>query len=135
MNIEEGRIKHLEMIQVIISRMANNSFLLKAWTITLICTITAFSNKDYSNKIIGFISFMPTALFFFLDSYYLWLERLYRCLFNEVRLNLNSQVNFDMNTIKYKPKASYLKSLGSISILGFYIPLLIFIALILRSIK
>jgi hypothetical protein len=30
------KIKHLEMIQAVISRLANNSFLLKGWSITLV---------------------------------------------------------------------------------------------------
>ena len=30
----DNKIKHLEMIEAIIERMANNSFLLKGWAIT-----------------------------------------------------------------------------------------------------
>ena len=32
----EKKIKHLEMIQAVIVRMGNNSFLLKGWSVTLI---------------------------------------------------------------------------------------------------
>ena len=32
----ENKIKYLEMIQSVINRMANNSFCLKGWTVTLV---------------------------------------------------------------------------------------------------
>lgn len=35
----ENKIKHLEMIEHIIERMAKNSFQLKTWTMTLVAAI------------------------------------------------------------------------------------------------
>lgn len=37
----ESKIKHLEMIQGIINRMASNSFYLKGWAVTLVAGIFA----------------------------------------------------------------------------------------------
>ena len=37
----EVKLKHLEMIQAVITRMAKNSFLLKGWSITLTAAIFA----------------------------------------------------------------------------------------------
>ena len=42
----ENKLRHLEMIQNIISRMANNSFLLKGWTVTLVAGIFTISSKE-----------------------------------------------------------------------------------------
>ena len=42
----EMKLKHLEFIQGIITRMANNSFMLKGWAVTLVAGIFALSSKD-----------------------------------------------------------------------------------------
>ena len=42
----ENKLKHLEMIQGIINRMASNSFALKGWSVTLVAGIFALSSKD-----------------------------------------------------------------------------------------
>jgi len=39
-------IKHLEMLQVVISRMAANSFILKGWTVTLVAGNFVLSSTD-----------------------------------------------------------------------------------------
>jgi len=39
----EAKIKHLELIQTVISRMARNSFILKGWGVTLISAIFALT--------------------------------------------------------------------------------------------
>ena len=38
------KLKHLEFIQGIITRMANNSFMLKGWAVTLVAGIFALSS-------------------------------------------------------------------------------------------
>jgi len=35
----EAKLKHLEMIQDVIKRMASNSFLLKGWSLTLVVAL------------------------------------------------------------------------------------------------
>lgn len=45
----ENKLKHLEMIQGIINRMASNSFALKGWSVTLVAGIFALSSKDASS--------------------------------------------------------------------------------------
>lgn len=41
----EEKMRHLEMIQNVISRMASNSFLLKGWTVTLVVGLLAFATS------------------------------------------------------------------------------------------
>ena len=33
--LDDGRIKHLELIQMVVARMGNNSFLIKGWSLTV----------------------------------------------------------------------------------------------------
>ena len=54
----ENKLKHLEMIQGIINRMASNSFALKGWSVTLVAGIFALSSKD-ANEIYFLITYIP----------------------------------------------------------------------------
>ena len=42
----DKKIKHLEMIQGVINRMASNSFLLKGWTVVLVSALFALAAND-----------------------------------------------------------------------------------------
>lgn len=46
--MEEARLEHLKMIQTVITRMAQNSFLLKGWSVTLVSAMITLtlSNAD-----------------------------------------------------------------------------------------
>ena len=46
----DNKIKLLEMIQSVITRMANNSFLLKGWAVTLVSAMFALSVKESDKR-------------------------------------------------------------------------------------
>lgn len=92
----DNKIKHLEMIQSIITRMATNSFALKGWAVTLVAGIFALSSKD-TDKMYFLIAYVPTIVFGGLDSYYLLQERLYRPLYNQVRKMDEYNADFDLS--------------------------------------
>lgn len=69
MLMEENKRKHLEMIQNVIQRMANNSFLLKGWTVSLIVAIFTLADKTMNQAYFGF-TYIPVVAFWFLDAYY-----------------------------------------------------------------
>jgi len=66
-------IKHIEILQGIITRMAGNSAACKTWAIPIITGVLAFSIEKLCISI--WISFVPAVMFFLLDSFYLGLER------------------------------------------------------------
>ena len=99
----EAKLKHLEMIQGIINRMAGNSFLLKGWSVTLISALVALSAKD-SNHFFLYLTFFPCIIFWTLDGYFLWQERMYRKLYQEVSKKSPESIDFDMNATKFKKK-------------------------------
>jgi hypothetical protein len=70
-----NNINHLELIQNVIDRMSNNSFLIKGWSTTLIAALFALAVKD-SNQNYIYISFIPLIMFWTLDGYQLYQERL-----------------------------------------------------------
>ncbi|NQN95793.1 hypothetical protein HO932_04420 [Streptococcus suis] len=84
----EIKMKYLEMIQNVITRMASNSFMIKGWAITVIGAIFSFwiTNKteDYSSWLLYLIVGL-TILFWLHDAYYLKLERDFRKLYDKIR--------------------------------------------------
>ncbi len=94
-NYMEQKMKHLELIQGVINRMANNSFLLKGWVVTLVVGILALASKD-TDKQYFWIAYIPILMFWFLDAYYLQQERLYRSLYEKVRKTKNKDIDFSL---------------------------------------
>ena len=78
----ENRLRYLEAVQRIIDRLSNCSFLLKGWAVTLVAALVALAAKD-SNTRYALIAYIPVACFWFLDSYYLMMERQFKDLYKE----------------------------------------------------
>jgi len=99
------KVKHLEFIQNAINRMANTSFLLKGWTVTLVVALLALAAKDSNPKFV-IIALFPTLSFWELDAYYLRQERLFRMLYETICSSkgeeLESIIPFSLDTSKYK---------------------------------
>lgn len=87
------------MIQGVINRMASNSFMLKGWAVTLVAGIFALVGND-AEKIYYIIAYIPIIVFWGLDSFYLLQERLYRGLYEKVRILDNSDIDFSMKATK-----------------------------------
>jgi len=121
----ESKLKHLELIQGVINRMAGNSFALKGWAVTLVAGIFALSSKD-ADKMYFLVAYIPILVFWGLDSYYLLQGRLFRSLYNKVRKSEDSNIDFSMNTSlpEFKTKKNkYFDCFSSVTELWFYFPL------------
>jgi hypothetical protein len=93
----ENKLKHLEMLQGVINRMGNNSFLLKGWSVVLVSALFALAAKDSQIYFI-YLAYFPAIAFWQLDAYFLWQERLYRKLYDKVRLKNESEIDYSMDT-------------------------------------
>ena len=91
-----NKVEHLKMIQSIISRMGNNSFMLKGWGIGVMIAIFAFAGKGAETECVIF-TLIPLIIFWLLDSYYLFLEKKYRVLYDDVRTKDEKEIDFSMN--------------------------------------
>lgn len=109
----EAKLKHLEFIQNIITRMNLNSFSIKKWTVTLITiiiTIASSINNDNTNKVL-LLPYLLIALFWVLDGFFLYQERLFRGLYNDVATKNNDiEIDFSMDIRKYNPKNNLCKN-------------------------
>lgn len=127
-------MKHLEFIQAVITRMANTSFLIKAWTVTLVAAIMALAAKDADVRFIV-VALAPGLAFWFLDAFYLRQERLYRKLYDEVRVLQDNQVDFSMNVGTYNRTVSFRSVFFSSTIFGFYGSVLLTVALVILMVN
>ena len=104
-SLKEYMLKEIEIVQDIIKRMAFNSFMIKGQAITLVViTLLLKGAEKYQVWIEVWIAFVPLLVFWFLDAYFLWQERLYRKLYDWVvnnRLKTDEYL-FDMNAYRFK---------------------------------
>jgi hypothetical protein len=118
-NLKEYMLKEIEIIQDIIKRMASNSFMIKGWTLTLV--VVTLLLKGNKHQVL--IAFIPLLVFWFLDAYFLWQERMYRKLYDWVRNNRlkTDEYLFDMNAYRFKDSIqSKIRIMFSITLGWFY---------------
>lgn len=117
--LSDSQIKHLEFVQAAISRLGNNSFLIKSWAITLTAAFAGFSLGQDSWEI-ALAGVLPVVAFWVLDGYYLCLERRYRRLYDDVRLRSPGMVPFLMDASGYTDQVRLRHSLTSATVISFY---------------
>lgn len=79
----EDRRKHLEFVEAVIARQASNSFLVKGWGLTVATVAFAFAVKENAWEVAA-VGVLAVLAFWYLDSFFLRQERLFRCLYNAV---------------------------------------------------
>ena len=92
----DDKCKNLEFIQGVINRLSSNAFLFKGWFITIIGAVaTAMLTTENYNLL--WLIFGTVLLFWFIDAYYLMLERCYCKLFSQVAKTDAEKITYDMN--------------------------------------
>lgn len=123
--------KHLEMIENIISRMANCSFLIKGWTLTIIAAVFGLAAKDSDIKFV-IIAYIIIPCFWWLDGFYLSQERKYRALYDKVREREGTQSDFSMDIREFNNgRNTWFCSIFSKTLNLFYISL---VAIVLNNV-
>lgn len=137
MSDDEKKIEYLQMIQEPICRMSTISAIFKGFAATIVGGISAISYKDVNLWILG-LSFLPVIAFAALDIYYLQLERKFRFLYEQVRLE-KQDPDFSMRLTNdpveiISAKAGFWDCVKSPSIFLFY-PLMIVILIVVFFLK
>lgn len=127
MQTNETRIRYLEVIQSIIKRLSNTSFILKGWAVSLVSALMALSTNDTDKRYV-MIAYLPIAVFWFLDAYFLMMERQFRKLFQKNSDLTIPLENFSINREK-GTFSDFAKAFFSITIVLTYASL-IFVTLI-----
>lgn len=101
----EKKLSHLEMIQGVVDRLSQNSFLLKGWNVVLISALFALAASNAKASFI-YLAYFPALAFWILDAHFLWQERLFRALYNYVRKLKENEIDFSMDTAVVKDEVS-----------------------------
>jgi hypothetical protein len=121
----EYKLKHLEFIQSVVSRMASNSFLLKGWGVTLVAALFALAAKDADKKYI-LVAYFPVLVFWILDAYFLSQERSFRNLYDAVRAKKEDEIDFSMDTKPFADsRTKWAAAFFSRTLLVFYLSMVL----------
>ena len=127
------QVKHLELIQAVINRLAQNSFSYKGWAITLVAALFALGAKESSPQYL-LVALLPTIVFWGLDAYYLRQERLFRKFYDSVRVMPHegwTRNPFSMDTSPYNDQvATWWKVCWSNTIGWLYGPMVLVISIV-----
>ena len=128
--LREYLLKEVEILQDIIKRMAFNSFLIKGWTVTLVVvSLLVKSGQQHVH-----LAFIPLLVFWFLDAYFLWQERMYRKLYEWViahRLQTSEHL-LDLNAYRFRSEVQSIpRIMVSITLFWFYATLAVLVAVFL----
>ena len=136
MEKQENLHKELELIQAVINRMANNSFLIKGWTMTLMSALIALGKDSILGNLNGiyYLIMMIGVLvpFWWLDAYYLKQERIFRKIYERAIADPDSKNRnrYDLNPREMaKEVKSVVKTMWVEAISWFYIPFILLIVL------
>lgn len=94
--IQTNKIKHLEMIEAIVERMAKNCFQLKGWAMTLVAAVVALASQSSDKRFI-ILAFIPIIGFWILDAFYLQTERRYNLLYKNVAAKEDDEIDFNLD--------------------------------------
>lgn len=120
----DDNVKHLELIQAIIARLATNSFFVKSWTVTLSATLFGFAVNSKSWQISA-ISLFVVPAFWYLDTYFLWSERLYRKYYEDIAAHWRFRPRFSMDVSAYRHVLNIWSIAFSQTLAMFYLAILI----------
>lgn len=123
---DSARRHHLDMIQRVVDRLAGNSAQIKTWTIAMLAALLLFSRtmaEGEDRVSVGFAMLALTVVFSALDGYYLRQERLFRRLYDRVRQIDPDLVDYSMDVSDFQKSVGGLRLFVSVSLLPFYITL------------
>jgi hypothetical protein len=134
MDPETARIEHLKIIQAVIDRMGRNSFAIKAGSLTVVAGLLALTLGINCWKLSA-IGTIPVAMLWGLDTFFIRQERIFRRLYDTVRLGLAPEIGsaeyFSMNTQRVQSEVNgLLRTMFSRTLPLFYIPLLLILIII-----
>jgi len=91
--------KEIDLIQACINRMAQNSFMVKGWAITLIAVVLALLPESFDVTLLCSVGVVATLYFWYLDAFFLRTERLYRWKYDWViaRRSETTEYAYDLN--------------------------------------
>lgn len=128
--------KEIDLIQGCINRMAHNSFVVKGWTISLVSVVLALLPENFNIRLLCILGIIVCGCFWYLDAYFLKMERLYRFKYewiiekrlttNKFSYNLNPMNKYMwLNEKEVKNKTCLGKIMFSKTLCAIYLPIML----------
>src|SRR5258705_9570080 len=119
--IAEWRVKHPEMLQSLITRMAGYGASFKSYCITVVTAVIGFAFTLHRPAVAA-LALLPVIAFGGADAQYLRVEPRFRDVFNLLRKEIWAVMpSFDINS-QSAPAQSFLSAVTSWSLVWFYAP-------------
>ena len=138
MDINEVLHKEIDLVQSCINRMAQNSFLIKGWLITLLTVVIALLPETIDLKILCIVGFITILCFWYLDGFFLKMEKLYRWKYEWIisSRQTSSENLYDLNPynkkmwinhtgVKIKKEPAIIRVMFTKTLTPMYLPLLL----------
>lgn len=92
-------LKEVELIQDAIAKASKNSFVVKGWAISIVAVLLALLPEAVNKFFIAAVAIVSTISFWYLDAFYLRVDRLFRKKYDWVIANRmdSGKFIFDMN--------------------------------------
>ena len=118
-SIEEFH-KEIDLVQACVSRMAQNSFIIKGWAFMLVAAFIALTAESLDLYAICAVGIFVLLVFWCLDAFFLKMESLYRFKYEWVivqRSKGNRENLYDLNPYQSKTWATGKKAPSVISVM------------------
>ena len=134
MDCTEKAVENLKITHSVINRLGRNSFLVKSWSmIIIVAAMVLIAKHEVENPYFALALILPVMGFWILNGYFLWQERLFRKVYDEVRVQSDTDFKMDLLKHKDKPKCSWVSAIFSVTFVIFYsieIAFIVFVFLI-----
>lgn len=144
MSIENNKIlveeihKEIDLIQSCITRMAQNSFMIKGWFVSLYAVILALLPEKVNLFLLCAALVAVNLIFWYMDGFFLRTEKVYRKIYDwvlEARPQNNRELLYQLNPLEFKGKIKETESIWQVmwskTLRWFYLIPLLFVIIVL----
>ena len=129
--MHENKLKHLEFIQDVITRMNANSFLIKGWSVTLVSALFALAAAN-ANVRYAIVAYIPVIVFWLLDGFFIAQERQYRELYKTIASRSEAAIDFSMDASQWDTgQRTWAAGLFTRTLFLFHGPLLLVVCIVM----
>lgn len=147
MNIDNDKIsieemhKEIDLVQACITRMAQNSFMIKGWFVSIYAVILALLPEKINLYLLCITLMVVNLIFWYLDGFFLKTEKTYRKIYDWIlqeRPKNNRELMYQLTPNKFNGKIGEVESIWRVmwsqTLRWFYlIPLIIIIVVFIAK--
>ena len=109
--------KEIDLIQSCITRMAQNSFMIKGWFVSIYAVILALLPEKVNMFLLCIALVAVNLIFWYLDGFFLRTEKVYRKIYDwvlEERPQNNKELMYQLNPGKFNGKIENVESIWKV---------------------